>query len=30
VLSVQVTGSLMKHHENKFGESYATVPKDPY
>jgi plastocyanin len=30
VLSLQITGSLMKHHQNKFGESYAPVPKDPY
>jgi plastocyanin len=30
VLSLQVTGSLMKHHANKFGESYTSVPKDPY
>jgi plastocyanin len=30
VLSLQVTGSLMKHHANKFGESYTPVPKDPY
>jgi plastocyanin len=30
VLFLQVTGSLMKHHANKFGESYAPVPKDPY
>jgi hypothetical protein len=30
VLSLQVSGSLMKHHPNKFGENYATVPKDPY
>ena len=30
LLSLQITGSLMKHHQNKFGESYAPVPKDPY
>jgi plastocyanin len=30
VLSLQVTGSLMKHHQNKFGESYNPTPKDPY
>ena len=30
VLSLQVTGSLMNHHANKFGESYTPVPKDPY
>jgi plastocyanin len=30
VLSLQSTGSLMKRHQNKFGESYAPVPKDPY
>jgi plastocyanin len=30
VLSLEVTGSLMKNHANKFGESYAPVPKDPY
>jgi plastocyanin len=29
-LSLQITGSLMKRHQNKFGESYAPVPKDPY
>lgn len=29
-LSLQITGSLIKHHENKFGESYTPVPKDPY
>jgi plastocyanin len=30
VLSLQVTGSLMKHHQNKFGESYTPTSKDPY
>jgi plastocyanin len=29
-LTLQVTGSLMKHHQNKFGESYTPTPKDPY
>jgi plastocyanin len=29
-LPLQTTGSLMKHHQNKFGESYSPVPKDPY
>jgi plastocyanin len=30
VLSLQVTGSLMQHHLNKFGENYTGTPKDPY
>jgi len=30
VLSLEVTGSLMKHHQNKFGESYTPAPKGPY
>jgi plastocyanin len=30
VLSLQITGNLVKHHQNKFGESYAPVPTDPY
>jgi len=30
VLSLQVTGSLMKHHQNKFGENYTPTPTDPY
>ena len=29
-ISLQIAGSLMKHHQNKFGESYAPAPTDPY
>lgn len=30
VLAVETSGNEMNHHLNKFGESYAPVPKDPY
>jgi plastocyanin len=29
-LSLEASGSLMQHHQNKFGESYPPVPKAPY
>jgi plastocyanin len=29
-LRLQTSGDIMEHHENKFGESYAPVAKDPY
>ena len=29
-LELQTSGDIMNHHENKFGESYAPVSKDPY
>jgi len=29
-LHLETSGDVMKHHMNKFGESYAPPPKDPY
>jgi plastocyanin len=29
-LAIETTGSLMTHHQNKFGEPYTPTPKPPY
>jgi plastocyanin len=29
-LPLETSGDLMTHHQNKFGEGYSPVPKDPY
>ena len=29
-LHLETSGDVMKHHKNKFGESYVPLPKDPY
>ena len=30
LISLETSGNLMKHHQNKFGEDYPPTPKDPY
>jgi plastocyanin len=30
MISLETSGNLMKHHQNKFGEDYPPTPKDPY